>query len=71
MGTRFLTGMAKRYVTEQNDRDTPSPVKRMIWQNRKSLRNHSNRVEPEGFFAVIQLQFLAGEIKLACSQSES
>ena len=24
-----------------------------------------------GIFAVIQLQFLAGEIKLACSQSES
>ena len=39
--------------------------------NKKCLRNHSNRVEPEGFFAVIQLQFLAGEIKLACSQSES
>lgn len=54
MGTRFLTGMAKRYVTEQNDRDTPSPVKRMIWQNRKSLRNHSNRVEPEGFLYLCQ-----------------
>ena len=24
MGTRFPTGMAKRYVTKQNDRDTPN-----------------------------------------------
>ena len=27
---------------------------RMIRQNRKSLRNHSNRVEPEGFLYLCQ-----------------
>ncbi len=30
MGTRFPTGMAMLYVVQQNDRDTPSPVKQMI-----------------------------------------
>ena len=57
MGTRFPTGMAKRYVTKQNDRDAPSSVKRMIRQNRKSLRNHSNRVEPEGFLLLFSCNF--------------
>ena len=30
METRFPTGMAMLYAVKQNDRDTPSPVKRMI-----------------------------------------
>ena len=66
MGTRLPTGMAMLYAVKPNDRDIPDHLIKP-------------KIPPEpleqggtgGIFAVIQLQFLAGEIKLVCSQSES
>ena len=66
MGTRFPTGMAMLYAAKQNDRDTPDYL-----INPKIPPEPLEQGGAGGIFAVIQLQFLAGEIKLACSQSES
>ena len=68
MGTRFPTGMAKRYVTKQNDRDKADYPWCCVAGHtivRKTDNPTELKIPPEpleqggagGIFAVIQLQF--------------
>ena len=70
MGTRFPTGMAKRYVTKRNDRDAPSPAGTDDLTELRIPPEPLKQGGAGGIFAVTQLQFLAGEIKQACFPSE-
>ena len=82
METKLPAGMAMRYAAKPNDRDTPDHP-RCCEAERTIVCKIDDLITPKippepleqggtgGIFAVIQLQCLAGEIKLACSQSES